>query len=152
MSTSEMQFVQGLASKVAAAEASRSATRNLEMETPAYAIDLEAELMRRLARPPKVPKPKLESRSQQIHAKLLRQVEATRARVARSDISLTELLDGRSDRFPSSPRCIWHGSGAAAVTGVAPLYYEGPDCEYTSVAALSLEASLDTVSFASHQV
>eukprot|EP00913_Durusdinium_trenchii_P001766 g1636.t1 len=114
------------------------------METPAYAIDLEAELMRRLARPPKVPKPKLESRSQQIHAKLLRQVEATRARVARSDISLTELLDGRSDRFPSSPRCIWHGSGAAAVTGVAPLYYEGPDCEYTS-ANHQIEKSNETI-------
>ncbi|CAE7622360.1 HKR1 [Symbiodinium sp. CCMP2592] len=47
-----------------------------------------------------------------------------------------------SSRSPHSPgRCPWHGSGAAARSGVAPLYYEGPDLRFTSEAALSLEAA-----------
>ncbi|OLP87355.1 hypothetical protein AK812_SmicGene31440 [Symbiodinium microadriaticum] len=47
-----------------------------------------------------------------------------------------------SSRSPHSPgRCPWHGSGAAARSGVAPLYYEGRDLRFTSEAALSLEAA-----------
>eukprot|EP00931_Biecheleriopsis_adriatica_P060309 TRINITY_DN3620_c0_g1_i1.p1 TRINITY_DN3620_c0_g1~~TRINITY_DN3620_c0_g1_i1.p1 ORF type:complete len:1240 (+),score=291.68 TRINITY_DN3620_c0_g1_i1:183-3722(+) len=48
-----------------------------------------------------------------------------------------------SARRRSAPQhiCPWHGSGAAAVSGVAPLYYEGDDCRWTNSAMLSMEVS-----------
>ncbi|CAE7305772.1 unnamed protein product, partial [Symbiodinium natans] len=83
--------------------------------------------------------------------------------VAESEISLVQLTAGfrrdaarespvqsrrsprsssSTSRSPHSPgRCPWHGSGAAARSGVAPLYYEGPDLRFTSEAAHSLEAA-----------
>eukprot|EP00435_Cladocopium_sp_Y103_P060924 s199_g22.t1 len=160
VSTSEMKFVQCLAGKVEAAarvkQARQAPSQRLPAASPWYAIDLEAQVVRPLsakpaAKPPRVPQAPSASGatgSARLHAKLMRQAEAARSRVAQSDITLRQLKDAahRSPSKPASPRrCPWHGSGAAAVSGVAPLYYEGPDCEFTSSALLSLEASLDEI-------
>eukprot|EP00434_Breviolum_minutum_P021131 symbB.v1.2.018644.t1/scaffold1450.1/size158887/4 len=145
VSTSEMRFVQCLAGKVEAArlkqaqlKAPRGDGDGRSPSAPSYAIDLEAQAIRPL--PPKVPTTRAgpKSGTARLHSKLRRQAESARSRIPQSDITLRQLMNAAAPRSPqpSPRRCPYHGSGAAAITGVAPLYYEGPDCEFTMSALM----------------
>ncbi|CAE8607265.1 unnamed protein product [Polarella glacialis] len=48
---------------------------------------------------------------------------------------------------PVTPgHCPWHGSGAAALSGVVPLYYERDDCRWSSTALHSMEIAAEDTS------